>query len=57
MILKKSINFIGKNLHRKFSEIVNQGCHFIKPRLYADANLSKEKDYYDFESMNLKFGY
>lgn len=34
----------------------NTGCLFIKPKLYADVNLSRDKEYYDFENMKLKLG-
>jgi hypothetical protein len=34
----------------------NTGCLFIKPKFYADVNLSRDKEYYDFENMKLKLG-
>lgn len=36
--------------------IENKGGLFIKPKLYADVNLTKEPQYFEFEKMKLKIG-
>jgi hypothetical protein len=46
---------LGKFAARMFST-TSSGCHFIQPKLYADVNLNREKDYHDFENMKLKLG-
>jgi hypothetical protein len=43
-------------INRKLFSSTISGCHFIKPKLYADVNLSREKEFYDFENMKLKLG-
>jgi hypothetical protein len=62
ILAKKIINstyFLGniKFGIKNFSVVKDSGCLFIKPKLYADFNLNKDKEYYDFESMNLSLGY
>ena len=32
------------------------GCLYVNPKVYAEANLNKAKDYYDFENMKLDTG-
>ncbi len=44
-------NFVSRKLSS-----ATTGCLFEKPKFYADVNLNKEKDYYDFENMKLNFG-
>ncbi len=56
MFFKKSIKCVKMCSIKHFSEKSGTGCHFIPPKLYAEANISKEKEYYDFESMKLNIG-
>ena len=45
------------NVGKYFSSLNSgSGCLFIKPKMYADVNVNKEKEYHDFENMKLKFG-
>lgn len=58
---KKIINmkyFLGniKFGIKNFSVVKDSGCLFIKPKLYGEVNLNKDKEYYDFEAMNLNLG-
>ena len=46
---------LGKLCPRMFSTS-SSGCNFIKPKLHADVNLNREKDYHDFENLKLKLG-
>ncbi len=46
-------HFFKKNITLKAE---NNGVLFIKPKLYADVNANKEKEYFEFEKMKLKYG-
>lgn len=57
--LKVYENFLKLRINKfstsKSKESINT-CKFIKPKIYSDVNLSKPKDYYDFENMQLQLG-
>lgn len=57
MILKKLcyIN-IRNRTTRSNSRCFYSDCVYIKPKLNAEANINKTKEYYDFENMRLMLG-
>ena len=59
--INKQIQYISKFKFSNYENTNNiiispNGCNYIKPKLYADVNLTKEKEFYDYEKMNLKLG-
>ncbi len=60
--LKISAKNFKYNIFNKYNIYNNQTISkyfttYISPKLYADANLNQKVEYYDFESMKLKYGY